>query len=375
MIEAKNMPLYWRCKDSPHQEIGLPPARADFVFDFDHQLNLFIEKKTPELSLLLQDIYSRHANVGFIQDGNELVNTYGADFWRFLLPLVEKMSKPSVLEIGCGGCLFLERLKNIGCNVLGVDPSPIALQSGLLKEIEVIQDYFPVKNLTITPNLIFQVDVLEHIEDPVSFLQSQRKALADDGIIVVNVPNCSHSIAKGDISMALHQHVNMFDEISLPNVFKAAGFEILKLQHSTYGSALFCAAIKSKSKQALTLDINNRWLTFQDKAQINIQHFIKQVKAASSLGSVGFFMPQRAFPYLSFLNEFGDFRIFDNMNVWHNKYLDGLAIKIENQQDLVDDPVDHLFIMSLTFGEEVAQTLREDIPSMNITTLDELVNL
>lgn len=375
MINAKNMPLYWRCKDSTHQEANLPPTRADFIFDFDPSLNLFIEKKTPELSLLLQDVYSRHANVGFIQDGNDSVNTYGADFWRFLEPLVNKISQPFVLEIGCGGCLFLERLKNKGCGVLGIDPSPFALQASKQKCIEIIQDFFPTKNLSVTPDLIFQVDVLEHIENPVSFLQSQRKVIADNGIVVVNVPNCSQSIAKGDISMALHQHVNMFDEVSLSNVFKAAGFEIIQLQRSTYGSALFCAAIKSPSTLALELDADARWLTFQDKAQINIQRFIEQVQEAKQKGTIGFFMPQRAFPYLSFLSIDDNFRLFDNMNIWRHKYLDGVDIKIENQQDLVDNPVEHLFIMSLTFGEEVAKSLRKDVPSMNITTLEELVDL
>jgi len=84
-------------------------------------------------------------------------------------------------------------------------------------------------------------------------------------------------------------------------------------------------------------------------------------------------MPQRAFPYLAFIDWFEGFRIFDNMNVWHRRYLDGIEIPIENQSDLVADPVDHVFVMSLTFGAEVQRALARDVPKMKITTLEKLI--
>jgi hypothetical protein len=84
-------------------------------------------------------------------------------------------------------------------------------------------------------------------------------------------------------------------------------------------------------------------------------------------------MPQRAFPYLGFMDWFEGFRVFDNLNLWHCRYLDGISVPVENQADLVADPVDHIFVMSLTFGNEVAQQLRRDVPNMKITTLDEVL--
>jgi hypothetical protein len=37
-------------------------------------------------------------------------------------------------------------------------------------------------------------------------------------------------------------------------------------------------------------------------------------------------------------------------------------------------PVDHLFIMSLTFGKEVADSLRKELPGLEITTIDEILS-
>ena len=84
-------------------------------------------------------------------------------------------------------------------------------------------------------------------------------------------------------------------------------------------------------------------------------------------------MPQRAFPYLGTIDWFEGFRVFDNMNMWHRRYLDGLDIPVENQADLVKNPVQHVFVMSLTFGQEVAQALRKDVPGMRSTTLNEIL--
>ena len=376
MITIPKMPLYWRFKDTPGSGPSEPPGIVPFTFAFDKDLNLFIEGRSPELTKVLEDIYSRHANVGFLQDGHSLINTYGADFWRFLSELIAQHPVRSVLEIGCGGCVLLERLSKLGCRVLGIDPSPFAAEAGKRKGIEVIQEFFPSPKLDWSPDLIFQVDVLEHIESPLEFLKSQTDLIKPGGMIVVNVPDCSRSLERGDMSMALHQHVNMFDMTSLPYLFRRAGLELVKMERSRYGGALYCAAKKIAEPIAFEPDTyaEARWEKFSIKLELNIKSFGQHIARARESGdTIGFFMPQRAFPYLGTFDWFEGFRIFDNMNVWHRRYLDGLDIAVENQADLVKKPVQHVFVMSLTFGDEVAQALRNDVPEMRVTTLDEIL--
>lgn len=376
MITIPKMPFYWRFKDTPNTSQEDPPEHVSFGFNYDHDLDLFIESRSPELSGFLADIYSRHANVGFLQDGHSLINTYGADFWHFLNELMAEYPARTVLEVGCGGCVLLERLKSQGYEVLGVDPSPFAAAAGERKGIKVIQEIFPPQNMDYIPDLIFQVDVLEHIEFPLQFLHSQAACMEEGGIIVVNVPDCSKSLERGDISMALHQHVNMFDVVSLPALFWAAGLEVIKLERSGYGSALYCAARKTGNMQNAAPERDpERWARFDIQARRNIERFQSVVEDARKSGdSIGFFMPQRAFPYLGMIDWFEGFRVFDNLNLWHNRYLDGINVPVENQADLVKKPVDHMFVMSLTFGNEVAKELRKDIPGMKIATLDEILD-
>lgn len=374
MISVPEMPLYWRFKDQPGTAPGEPPARAPFVFDYDPGLDLIIEQRSPALTRLLTDIYSRDANVGFLQDGHSSVQNYGADFWRFMTELLKEVRVRTIAEVGCGGCVLLERLKNEGFEVVGVDPSPVAAKAGRQKGIAIVPEFLTRTSLAHRPDMIFQVDVLEHIEDPVAFLKLEADCIADGGLIVVNVPDSTRSIERGDISMALHQHVNMFDGVSLSNVFHAAGLEIVKLERANYGSGLYCVGRKSRAPQPVKVN-GARWEHFSKQAARAIEVFQAEVMAARRAGgTIGFFMPQRAFPYLGTMSWFDGFRVFDNMNFWHRRYLDGLDIAIENQKDLVEAPVDHLFVMSLTFGDEVASAVRRDVPAMKTVTLQQILS-
>lgn len=374
-IALPDMPFYWRVKDRPEAEPGDPPGRLAFTFDYLDEMGLLIEERSPKLSEILADIYMRESNVGFLQEGHSLAKGYGEDFWMFFQRVLSDFPIKTILEIGCGGCLLLARLQEIGKDVIGVDPSPVAAIAGDQKGVRVIQDFFPPRGFDLQPDLIFHVDVLEHIEDPVRFLELQREHLPPGKYLIVNVPDSTRSISYGDISMALHQHVNMFDDLSLTVVLKKAGFEVLKLEKSRFGASLYCLARNSamQGQEACGLP-RVKYDAFATKAMANIERFTHSVVRAREAGeSLGFFMPQRAFPYLAAAGLSDGFRVFDNMNTWHQKYFDGYSSPVENEADVVVRPVDHMYVMSLTFGNEVKRSLLTKLPRIKITTLEEIV--
>jgi SAM-dependent methyltransferase len=369
------MPFYWRTRDTDRSNPGDPPQRLPFKFGFNHEHGLVVEECTDLLRQTLDDVYRREANVGFLQENNSLAKGYGEDFLAFLLDVLAAHPARRVLEIGCGGCWLLDRIRATGREVLGVDPSPVAGAAGREFGIPVIEEFFPPARLPMTPDLIVHVDVLEHAADPVAFLRTQHDALPAAGGLVVNVPDSTRSIALGDVSMALHQHVNMFDDGSLACVLRAAGFQPLRMQRSKFGGSLYCFATRMDgASPASKVNDTSYYERFTARATANIEAFRRSVEAARGDGTVGFFMPQRAFPYLAAIGWLEGFRIFDNMNVWHGRYLDGCNARVENGSDLESRPVDHIFVMSLTFGEEVKRFITARIPRTRVTTLAEILH-
>ena len=114
---------------------------------------------------------------------------------------------------------------------------------------------------------------------------------------------------------------------------------------------------------------------FFDKDEKNIKNLDEKIsKIFDSNQTCGFYMPLRSIPYLSKMGKYDGFRLFDDIQHWHNGYIDGLDVKIKNFKDLVNDPVDHLVIMSFTFGDVLKKKVEENIPKVNVYTLKEIIS-
>jgi SAM-dependent methyltransferase len=354
-MKIDQLPFYWRLK--PRGAECPVPQRWPFEYDFEKGLQLLIQKRNPGTLAHLARIYREDANIGYLQDANEIARPYGTDFTRFVDSALERWGAgvKRILEIGCGGCTILENLKERGYEVAGIDPGPLAVREGNRRGIRVVNDFFPTPDFPDAVDFIFHNDVLEHVPDPVDFLAAQKNQLASGGLVITAVPDCCDGLKFGEISMTMHQHLNYYDLESLRNVFEAAGLEVLLLEKAAYGGSLYCCARKN------AVDWNyadktgmKKFENFQSLALLNAKRItLEMTKVFERKESVGFYAPLRALPYLAWSEKWTGFRFFDDTEHWYGRYFDGLDIPIENFNDLKAKPVDTLFIMSMTFGEQI----------------------
>jgi 2-polyprenyl-3-methyl-5-hydroxy-6-metoxy-1,4-benzoquinol methylase len=98
-----------------------------------------------------------------------------------------------LLEPGCGKGWFLEAAKRRGMIVHGIEPGPdgaVARNSGF----SVDTGFFPQDLCSKGPfDVITFNDVFEHLPDPTAAIVAVERLLADDGILVLNLPS-SHGI-------------------------------------------------------------------------------------------------------------------------------------------------------------------------------------
>lgn len=370
------LPFYWRLKEKNSPNIV--PNFRPFQFDFDESLQLIIQKRDIQTLNYLEEIYKAESNIGYLQDTNELAKPYGVDFMDFIERTINEYlpDTRNILEVGCGGCTILSQLKEKGFDVLGVDPSPIAKRDGERKGIRIIQEFFPTKNYTDLVNLIFHCDVLEHVSDPVQFLKNQRNQLTDNGIIIISLPDCNEGIEKGEISMAMHQHLNYFDTDGLRNTVQAAGLDVLKIETAKYGGSIYCCARKNKQIDYAPKKGKSKFENFNSLCAIQTNKVLEKIKTKLNKNdeTIGFYVPLRTLPYLSKLKIYEGFRFFDDTDHWYDRAFDGVEVYIENFNDLKNNPVDHLFIMSITFGSVIKNKINGNIQGIkSITTLNEIL--
>mgnify|MGYP000353505230 CR=1 FL=1 len=97
-----------------------------------------------------------------------------------------------VLDIGCGGGLLTEPIARLGASVVGVDPAE--------KNIKVAQLHLRKSNLDIDYrvstaekllakkeffDVILNMEVVEHVPDPLNYLRTCSKLLKNNGIYVI----------------------------------------------------------------------------------------------------------------------------------------------------------------------------------------------
>lgn len=98
--------------------------------------------------------------------------------------------KGKILDLGCGYGHFIEKARNYGWSVWGVDPSSSALYSAKRKGLNVIEA--SVDDISFPDNsfdVVTAFYVLEHLPNPLSTAKKIFEMLKPGGMIVIRVPH------------------------------------------------------------------------------------------------------------------------------------------------------------------------------------------
>lgn len=355
--------FYWRVTEKPNEPKNVVPDFLPFEFVFDESTQLIRQKKNQVILDALEKIYLEEFNVGYLQEGHALAEGYGNDVLKFVNGTIQRHlpNAKRLLEVGCGGGYMLNKFRGMGLEVMGVDPSPVAVSKGIEFGYQVIKDFYPSKQSFDKVDIIFHYDVLEHIEDPVAFLSSHKGDLTGNGMIVFAVPDDTECLDIGDVSMVIHEHINYFDRDSLKNSVEKAGFEVLDIQRSNYGGVLYCAARKKDSVNYVEKKGSSKFDTFIERNhgfKAGILNYIDSVLQNTDQ-TLGIYIALRVAPYLTKYKNSDKLRFFDDDPGLHGRYYDGFRIPIENMDDLVKKPLTHLFIATHSFGDKIEAKLKQ----------------
>ncbi len=144
--------------------------------------------------------------------------------WRFLI--IEKILKKKFklnkkykcLDVGCGNENFSMELENI-TNFI-VDSSDVDKRIIKKKNIKRRGKFYlydiEKKNLKKKYDIIFLLDVLEHIKNEKKFLQSVFFHLKKNGYLILNVPSIPYLYSKYDISVG---HIRRYNKNMVYEIF------------------------------------------------------------------------------------------------------------------------------------------------------------
>lgn len=155
-----------------------------------------------------------------------------------------------IVEIGAGKGDFLIMLcAPHGNRGWGYDPSYAPEEGYTAPNVTFIQDFYTEKYTTQKADLIVCRHVLEHIEDPDSFVAQVRRAVGDrkDTIVFFEVPNSLWTLRQLGIWDIIYEHCSYFSPVSLSYLFRRNGFRVLNVEQVFGGQFLTIEAIPDDS--------------------------------------------------------------------------------------------------------------------------------
>lgn len=157
-----------------------------------------------------------------------------------------------ILDIGCGGGLFLALLKQQGAQVTGIELSDsrayyAKTKHGLEIDKHPIEHEFWQKGYPAYFDIVTLWDVIEHVNYPRQTLQSAAAVLKQGGLLLIDTPcrdsfyhrfgEVSYRLTRGRVptflnamySSHLFGHKQIFSTAELKQLFEMAGLEVIDL--------------------------------------------------------------------------------------------------------------------------------------------------
>lgn len=186
--------------------------------------------------------YAEHSPPGWLlKEAREFNAGYwnaGYDYQIDLLP-----SYP-ILDVGSGIGAFLKRAYETGRFGIGIEPSASARKvlgcTNLFKDIDGAELMFRISEIPMNVRMAL---VLEHIPEPVEFVQQYIKYLHRLGRMMIIVPNEFSPLQKrvGGNWFVSDVHINYFNPSGLRNVMQEAGLKVVH-ESATFPMELFLLA-------------------------------------------------------------------------------------------------------------------------------------
>lgn len=236
LYQQDNFPIFQnRMYDSKEDAVACPKGNIRLVEDLKTGL-VYNDAFSPELMVYDSNYQNEQAVSSLFQRHLDAVSKV----------IGLSMGKKCLVEVGCGKGYFLEMLLAKGFDVTGFDPT----YEGINPRVK--RQYFAPSAIEPAHGLILR-HVLEHVQDPIAFLEQLKAANGESGLIYIEVPCfdwiCTHK-AWFDI---FYEHVNYFRLADFKRMFG----KVIE-SGETFGGQYIYVVAELSSLRTPRIDINDR---------------------------------------------------------------------------------------------------------------------
>lgn len=288
-----------------------------------------------------------------------------------------------VLEIASNDGAQLQYFKQLGVQILGVDPAQNIAKLADEKGIPTIPEFFNynfAKKLkeekNIQADLVFGANVLAHVPEIIDFVKGVKEVLKPNGTAVFEFPYLKGLMEK-KFDIIYHEHVFYYSLLALRNLFKTADLEIYDVERTPMqgGSLRIFVChhnnfkISKNVKDLITEELNNGFDKLETYQELNTKvmnlkneliNFIDNLKkegkriAAYSAPAKGNILLN----YFGIGKQYLDF-IVDKSEAKQGLYTPGTHLLVYPPDKIYQEKPDYLLILCWNIADEVIEQLED----------------
>lgn len=139
-----------------------------------------------------------------------------------------------VVEIGSNDGTLLKHFEGYGCRTLGVDPSDVAITSGVPTIGEFFSEELAERIATQhgRPEVICANHVFAHADDLLGMMRAVKMLLAPGGVFIFEAAYLWDMLANGWFDLIYHEHLSYHAIRPLRRAFESVGMCLREVQHT-----------------------------------------------------------------------------------------------------------------------------------------------
>lgn len=314
----------------------------------------------------------------YVTGTSETIAAHNRGYARTVTDLLALGASDLVVEVASNDGSLLQAFRELGSRVLGVEPAAniaaLAEAAGIPTEVVFFSSAEGQRLRAVhgPARAVVGNNVLAHVDDPVGFLAGAAALIADDGLVVVEVPWLGEMLDRLEYDTIYHEHLSYFSVSALMRIAERAGLRVVRVDRvPVHGGSIRVYAARAGDGQGHAPEV----LAFAERERADgladaqgLRGFAERV-AANREALLGLLRPLRAAGATiaaygapakgnTLLNYCGidtgliDYAV-DRNPLKQGLYTPGQHLPVPPVQVLLERQPDYLLILAWNFAEEI----------------------
>jgi len=215
--------------------------------------------------------------------------SFQTHFTSYATTVNELFPQPGyALEIGSNDGYLLSKFKDLGWNVIGVEPSEYLIEEHTNKGVDVVTGFFNTelvksKSWENKFDLICANNVLAHIPNMLDVVTGIEQALTPNGVLIVECGNQSGILSGKYLDNVYHEHIDYYSPYSFSKLLSRVGLVVENVEViNTHGVSFRITASKKDGQSIIEFQPANMHM---QAALVNVQIEVRKAEMKTMINN------------------------------------------------------------------------------------------